>query len=109
MVRIKGQSSKGDTIVGVSYRPPDWEGVDEPFYTATGPGSWGALTTLTSSGKAKQQSTSSACRRFQESTGDFFLSHIVEDPIRNAGLPDLILTNREGLVGHVMVGQPWLQ
>lgn len=43
-------------------------------------------------------------RRILESIDDNFLSQVLEDPIRNGGLFDLILTNREGLVGDVKVG-----
>ncbi|KAF4803717.1 hypothetical protein TURU_013832 [Turdus rufiventris] len=43
-------------------------------------------------------------RRCLESIDDNFLSHVVEDPTRNGVLLDLILTNREGLVGDVKVG-----
>lgn len=48
-VRIKGQTNKGDTDVGVCYRPPKQEKVDEVFYrqleaaSVTGPGSGGGL------------------------------------------------------------------
>lgn len=109
-MRIRGQSSKGDTIVGVCYRLPDQkEGVDEAFYRQleaapqSQPWFLGCFTYSdifwrNKTAKHKQ------CRRFLESINDNFLSQVVEDPIRNAGLPDLILTNREGLVGPVMVG-----
>lgn len=32
------------------------------------------------------------------------LSQVVKDPTRNAGLPNLRPTNREGLVGHAPLG-----
>ncbi|GAB0208304.1 mitochondrial enolase superfamily member 1 [Grus japonensis] len=43
-------------------------------------------------------------RRFLQSTDDNFLTQVVEEPMRRGVLLDLVLTNKEGLVGDVKVG-----
>ncbi|GAB0202828.1 mitochondrial enolase superfamily member 1 [Grus japonensis] len=43
-------------------------------------------------------------RRFLQSIDDNFLTHLVEEPKRREVVLDLILTNKEGLVGDVKVG-----
>ncbi|GAB0209097.1 hypothetical protein GRJ2_003375400 [Grus japonensis] len=43
-------------------------------------------------------------RRFLQSTDDNFLTQVVEEPTRRGVLLDLVLTNKEGLVGDVKVG-----
>lgn len=43
-------------------------------------------------------------RRFLESLDDYFLTEEVDDPTRNGVLLDLILINREDLVGDVNDG-----
>ncbi|KAK4826229.1 hypothetical protein QYF61_006270 [Mycteria americana] len=43
-------------------------------------------------------------RRFLECMADNFLTQLVSDPTREGAPLDLLFTNREGLVSHVMVG-----
>ena len=43
-------------------------------------------------------------RRFLECMEDNFLMQLVREPIRGAAPLDLLLTNREGLVGGIEVG-----
>jgi len=43
-------------------------------------------------------------RRLLECVGDNFLMQLVSEPTRGGALLDLLLTNREGLVGDVVVG-----
>ncbi|KAK4816199.1 hypothetical protein QYF61_012664 [Mycteria americana] len=43
-------------------------------------------------------------RRFLECVADNFLTQLVSEPTREGALLDLLFTNREGLVSHVMVG-----
>ncbi|GAB0207498.1 mitochondrial enolase superfamily member 1 [Grus japonensis] len=43
-------------------------------------------------------------RRFLQSIDDNFLTQVVEEPTRRGVLLDLVLTNKEGLVGDVKVG-----
>ncbi|XP_063280190.1 uncharacterized protein LOC134564864 isoform X3 [Prinia subflava] len=110
-VRIKGQTSKGDTVVGVCYRLPEQEEeVDEAFYrqleaasqfqalVLVGDLNYPDICWRSNTAKHKQS------RRFLESIDDNFLSQVVEDPTRNGVLLDLKLTNREGLIGDVKVG-----
>lgn len=42
-------------------------------------------------------------RRFLEYVEDNFLTQLVSEPGREGALPDLLLVNREGLVGDVKV------
>ncbi|KAK4816427.1 hypothetical protein QYF61_016863 [Mycteria americana] len=58
----------------------------------------GAKLYLTNS-KQKKQS-----RRFLECVADNFLTQLVSEPTRGGASLDLLLTNREGLVGDVVVG-----
>lgn len=44
------------------------------------------------------------CRRFLESVEDNFLTQMVREPTREGPLLDLLLVNREALVGEVTVG-----
>ena len=46
-------------------------------------------------------------RRFLERVEDSFLTQLVSEPTRGGALLDLLFTNREGLVGDVVVGS-WL-
>ncbi|GAB0175730.1 hypothetical protein GRJ2_000038200 [Grus japonensis] len=43
-------------------------------------------------------------RRFLQRTDDKFFTQVVEEPMRRGVLLDLVLTNKEGLVGDVKVG-----
>ncbi|KAK4816377.1 hypothetical protein QYF61_016281 [Mycteria americana] len=43
-------------------------------------------------------------RRFLERVADHFLTQLVREPTREGAPLDLLFTNREGLVSHVMVG-----
>ena len=40
-------------------------------------------------------------RRFLECTDDNFLLQVIEEPMRRGAMLDLVLTNKEGLVGNV--------
>ncbi|KAK4820687.1 hypothetical protein QYF61_003607 [Mycteria americana] len=44
-------------------------------------------------------------RRFLECVADIFLTQLVSEPTREGAPLDLLFTNREGLVSHVMVGR----
>ncbi|TRZ09133.1 hypothetical protein HGM15179_017974 [Zosterops borbonicus] len=100
-VRIKRQTSKGDTVVGVCYRLPEQEEeVDEAFYRQLEAASQFQALVLVGdlnypdicwrSNTAKRKHS----RRFLESIDDNFLSQIVEDPIRNGVLLDLKQTGK---------------
>ncbi|GAB0208952.1 hypothetical protein GRJ2_003360900 [Grus japonensis] len=108
---MKGQANMGDTVVGVYYRPPDQEEeVDEAFYRQLEVASQSQALVLMGdfnhpdicwkSNTAKHAQS----RRFLQSIDDNFLTQVVEDPTRRGMLLDLVLPNKEGLVGDVKVG-----
>ncbi|KAJ7416114.1 glycerol kinase [Pitangus sulphuratus] len=109
--RAYGQTSKGDTVVGVCYRPPEQEEeVNEAFYrqleaasqsqalVLVGDFNYSDICWRNNTVKHKQS------KRFLESIDDNFLTQVEEDSTRNDVLLDLLLTNRENLVGDVNVG-----
>ncbi|GAB0209089.1 hypothetical protein GRJ2_003374600 [Grus japonensis] len=110
-VRMKGQANMGDTVVGDYYRPPDQEEeVDEAFYRQVEVASRSQALVLMGDlnhpdicwkGNTARHAQS---RRFLQSTDDNFLTQVVEEPTRRGVLLDLVLTNKEGLVGDVKVG-----
>ncbi|GAB0210021.1 mitochondrial enolase superfamily member 1 [Grus japonensis] len=107
-VRIKGRAGAGDIIVGVSYRPPDQgDRADEAFYRQIGAASCSQALVLMgdfnhpdicwrdNTAERKQS------RKFLECVNDNFLLQVVEEPTRRGAMLDLVLTNKEGLVGGV--------
>ncbi|GAB0208404.1 hypothetical protein GRJ2_003306100 [Grus japonensis] len=108
---MKGQANMGDTVVGVDYRPPDQEEeVNEAFYRQLEVASQSQALVLMGDlnhpdicwkGNAAKHAQS---RRFLQSIDDNFLTQVVEEPMRRGVLLDLVLTNKEGLVGDVKVG-----
>ncbi|KAK4823963.1 hypothetical protein QYF61_008349 [Mycteria americana] len=110
-VRIRGKANKADIVVGVCYRPPNQdEETDELFYKQLGEASRSLALVLVgdfnlpdvcwkyNSAERKQS------RRFLECVADNFLTQLVSEPTREGAPLDLLFTNREGLVSHVMVG-----
>ncbi|GAB0209126.1 hypothetical protein GRJ2_003378300 [Grus japonensis] len=107
-VRMKGQANMGDTVVGVCYRPPDQEEeVNEAFYRQVEVASQSQALVLMGDlnhpdicwkGNTARHAQS---RRFPKSTDETFLTQVVEEPTRRGVLLDLVLTNKEGLVGDV--------
>ncbi|GAB0181349.1 hypothetical protein GRJ2_000600200 [Grus japonensis] len=107
-VRIKGSTGTGDIIVGVCYRPPDQgDRADEALYRQTGAESHSEALVLmgdfnhpdicyTDNTAGHKQS-----RRFLECVNDNFLLQVIEEPMRRGAMLDLVLTNKEGLVGNV--------
>ncbi|KAK4832451.1 hypothetical protein QYF61_023175 [Mycteria americana] len=110
-VRIRGKANKADIVVGVCYRPPNQdEETDELFYKQLGEASRSLALVLVGdfnlpdvcwkyNTAEKKQS-----RRFLECVADSFLTQLVSEPAREGAPLDLLFTNREGLVSHVMVG-----
>ncbi|GAB0207020.1 hypothetical protein GRJ2_003167600 [Grus japonensis] len=107
-VRIKGRAGAGDIIAGVCYRPPDQgDGADEALYRQIGAASRSQALVLMgdfnhpdicwrdNTAEHKQS------RKFLECVNDNFLLQVIEDPTRRGAMLDLILTNKEGLVGDV--------
>ncbi|GAB0208867.1 mitochondrial enolase superfamily member 1 [Grus japonensis] len=107
-VRIKGRAGAGDIIVGVCYRPPDQrDGADEALYRQIGAASCSQALVLMgdfnhpdicwrdNTAERKQS------RKFLECVDDNCLLQVIEEPTRRGAMLDLILTNKEGLVGDV--------
>jgi len=110
-VRIKGQPQMGDIIVGVYYRPHDQEEeVDEAFYKQLQAASQSQPLVLMGEFNHPDNcwedhtARHMQSRRFLQSINDNFLMQVVEEPTRRGALLDLVLTNKEGLVGDVKVG-----
>jgi len=95
----------------VYYRPPDQEEeVDEAFCRWLKVASQSQVLVLLGDfnhpGICWKDHTArhTQSRRFMQSTDDNFLTQVVEKPVRRGVLPDLVLTNRDGLVEDVKVG-----
>ncbi|KAK4823640.1 hypothetical protein QYF61_004561 [Mycteria americana] len=110
-VRTRGKANKADITVGVCYRPPNQdEEADEIFYKKLGELSQLLALVLVGDfnlpdicGKYNRAERKQS-RRFLECVADNFLTQLVSEPAREGALLDLLFTNREGLVGDVMVG-----
>ncbi|GAB0177331.1 mitochondrial enolase superfamily member 1 [Grus japonensis] len=110
-VRIRGNANKEDIMVGCCYRPPSQdEEADEIFYKQLGEVS--RLLALFLMGDFNlpdvrwKYSTAERKQsmRFLECVEENFLTQLVSEPTREGGPLDLLLVNRGGLVGDVMVG-----
>ncbi|GAB0203845.1 hypothetical protein GRJ2_002850100 [Grus japonensis] len=107
-VRIKGSAGAGDIIAGVCYRPPDQgDRADEALYRQIGAASRSQALVLMGDlnhpdicwrDNAAERKQS---RKFLECADDNFLLQVIEEPTRRGAMLDLILTNKEGLVGDV--------
>ncbi|GAB0175756.1 hypothetical protein GRJ2_000040800 [Grus japonensis] len=107
-VRIKGSAGTGDIIAGVCYRPPDQEDrVDEALYRQIGAASRSQALVLMGDfnhpdicwrGNTAGHKQS---RRFLECVDDNFLLQVTGEPVRRGVMLDLVLTNKEGLVGDI--------
>ncbi|GAB0178933.1 hypothetical protein GRJ2_000358600 [Grus japonensis] len=107
-VRIKGSTGAGDIIAGVCYRPPDQgDRADKALYRQIGAGSCSQALVLMGDfnhpdicwrDNAAEHKQS---RKFLECVDDNFLLQVIEEPTRRGAMLDLILTNKEGLVGDV--------
>ncbi|KAJ7423524.1 hypothetical protein WISP_33455 [Willisornis vidua] len=108
--RIREKVNKADILIRVCYRPPnqDDEG-DELFYkqladVSKSPalvlmGDFNLLDICWELNTAEKR----LYRRFLECIKDNFLLQLVNEPTRGGALLDLLFTNREGLVGDVVV------
>ncbi|GAB0178727.1 hypothetical protein GRJ2_000338000 [Grus japonensis] len=107
-VRIKGRAGPGDIIAGVCYRPPEQgDQADEALYRQIGAASHSQALVLmrdcnhpdicwTDNTEEYKQS-----RKFLECVNDNFLLQVIEEPTRRSAMLNLVLTNKEGLVGDV--------
>ncbi|GAB0208907.1 hypothetical protein GRJ2_003356400 [Grus japonensis] len=107
-VRIKGRTGAGDIIVGVCYRPPDQEDrVDEALYRQIGAASCSKALVLMADFNhpdicwRDNTAGHKQSRRFLECVNDNFLLQVTEEPTRRGAMLDLVLPNKEGLVGNV--------
>ncbi|KAM9591189.1 uncharacterized protein ACIBXB_006085 isoform 1-T2 [Morphnus guianensis] len=107
-VRIKGRAGTGDIIAGVCYRPPDQEDrADEALYREIGAASRSQALVLMGDFKhpnicwRDNMAGHKQSRRFLECVDDNFLLQVIEEPMRRGAMLDLVLTNKEGLVGNV--------
>jgi len=108
-VKIKGRAGTGDTTVGVCYRPPDQdERVDEALCRHIGKASHSKALVLMGDFNHPnicwRDNTAGhrQARKFLECVEDNFLQ-VLEQPTRRGAMLDLVLTNKEGLVGNVKV------
>ncbi|KAK4818426.1 hypothetical protein QYF61_012960, partial [Mycteria americana] len=108
--RMRGKANKADILLGVCYRPPNQdEDADEAFYKQLAGVSQSLVLVLMGDfnlpdvcwkyniAERKQS------RRFLECVEDNFLTQLVSEPTRGGASLDLLFTNREGLVGDVVV------
>ncbi|GAB0207584.1 hypothetical protein GRJ2_003224100 [Grus japonensis] len=107
-VRIKGRAGAGDIIVGVCYRPPDQgDRADEAFYRQIGAASCSQALVLMGDFNHPDicwRDNAAECkqsRKFLECADDNFLLQMIEEPTRRGVMLDLVLTNKEGLVGDI--------
>ncbi|GAB0207545.1 hypothetical protein GRJ2_003220200 [Grus japonensis] len=109
-VRMRGKANKADILLGVCYRPPNQdEEAAEAFYKGLEEVSQSLALVLMgdfnlpdvcwkyNTAERKQS------RRFLECVEDNFLTQLVSEPTRGGASLDLLFTNREGLVGDVVV------
>jgi len=109
--KTRGKATKADILLGVGYRPPNQdEEADEVFYKRLAEVSQLLALVLMgdfilpdmcwkyNTGETKQS------RRFLERVEDNFLMQLGSDPTRGGALLDVLFSNREGLVGGVVVG-----
>ncbi|GAB0203837.1 hypothetical protein GRJ2_002849300 [Grus japonensis] len=107
-VRIKGSAGAGDIIAGVSYRPPEQgDRADEALYRQIGAASHSQALVLMGDfshpdihwrDNAAEHKQS---RKILECVDDNFLLQVIEEPTRRGATLDLILTNKEGLIGDI--------
>ncbi|GAB0208240.1 mitochondrial enolase superfamily member 1 [Grus japonensis] len=111
MGKDEGEGQQGRYILlGVCYRPPNQdEEADEAFYKQLAEVSQSLALVLVGdfnlpdvcwkSNTAERKQS----RRFLECVEDNFLTQLVSEPTRGGASLDLLFTNREGLVGDVVV------
>ncbi|GAB0186117.1 hypothetical protein GRJ2_001077000 [Grus japonensis] len=107
-IRIQGRAGAGDTVMGVCYRPLDQEDqVDEALYRQTGAASCSQVLVLMGDFNHPDVSWRDntaghkQSRRFLECIDDNFFLQVIEEPTRRGAMLDLVLTNKEELVGNV--------
>jgi len=109
-VKIQGRAGMRDITVGVCYRSPDQDKrVDEALYRQIGEASRSKALVLMEDfnhpNTCWRENTAGhkQSRKFLECVKDNYLLQVIEKPMRRGGMLDLVLTNKEGLVGNVKV------
>jgi len=108
---MRGKANKADILLGVCYRPPNQdEEVHESFYKRLAEVSqllvlvlMGNLNLLDVCWKCNTSERKQS-RRLLECVEDNLLTQLVSESTRGGASLDLLFTNREGLVGDVVVG-----
>ncbi|GAB0179072.1 hypothetical protein GRJ2_000372500 [Grus japonensis] len=107
-VSIKGRAGTRVTIVGVCYRPLNQDDrADEALYRQIGAGSRSQALVLMGDFShphiywRDDIAGYKQSRRFLECVDDNFLLQVIENSKRKGAMLDLVLTNKEGLVGNV--------
>jgi len=107
-VKIKGRAGTGDITVGVCYRTFNQEDrEDEAVYRQIGTASHSQALVLIRDFNhpnifwRDKIAGHKQSRRFLDSADDNFLLQVIEEPMRRGEMLDLVLTNKEGLVGNV--------
>ncbi|GAB0185519.1 hypothetical protein GRJ2_001017200 [Grus japonensis] len=107
-VRIKGSTGAGDIIAEVCYRPPDQgDRADEALYRQTGAASCSQALVLMGDSNhpdicwRDNAAERKQSRKFLECVDDNFFLQVIEESTRRGAMLDLILTNKDGLVGDV--------
>ena len=102
------QANKADILLGVYYRPPNQdEEADEVFYKRLAEVSQSLALVLVGDFNLLDicwKYNTAQSRRFLECVQDNFLTQLVDEPTRVGVSLGLLFTNREGLVGDVVVG-----
>jgi len=111
MVRMRIKANKADILLGVCYRPPNQdEEVDEVFYKRLAEVSQPLALVLMGDfnlpyiGWKYNTAERKQSRKLQDCMEDNFLMQLVSEPTRGGASLDLLFTNREGLVGDVVIG-----
>jgi len=109
-VKMRGKANKADVLLGVCYRPPSQdEEADEVFCKRLAEVSQSLVLVLMMAFNLPEvcwkynTAERKQSRRFLECVEDNFLMQLVSEPTRGGASLDLWFTNREGLVGDVVV------
>jgi len=107
---MRRKANKADILLGICYRPPNQdEEVDEVLCKRLA-----EVSQLLALVLVRDLNSPDVCwkyntaerkqpRRFLEYVADNFLTQLVSEPTRGGASLDLLFTNREGLVGDVVV------
>ncbi|GAB0205778.1 hypothetical protein GRJ2_003043400 [Grus japonensis] len=108
---MKGKANKADVVVGVYYRPPSQENdTDELFYKELRDISRSAAPVLMGDfnfpdiNREYHTMNTNKTRKFLKHVEDNLLVQVTKEVIRKGVLLELLLMNKEELVGEVVIG-----